>query len=187
MMAQLLLLLADALAIVCWSRLLLQWGQLHYRHPLAQFCSRSTDWLVQPLRKIAPPLGRWDSACVLAALLIYYLAYTAILLTGLADAPIGSRAVAASLLLTVLSLTKALAYALLLGLVVQMVLSFSAPHAPLMLVLRRIFLPLSRPFAALRIGRVDFSLSVWALLLWLWLSQILPALIQRIHWWWLWQ
>lgn len=186
MMAQLILLLADALVIVCWARLLLQWGQLHYRHPLAQFCCRSTDWLVRPLRKIVPPLGPWDSACILAALLISWLAHTAILLAGLAGAPVSPRAAAASALLAMLALTKGLAYALLLGLVVQMVLSFSAPHAPLMAVLRRIFLPLSRPFAALRIGRADFSLSVWAVLLWLWVSQWLPLLVQRIHLWWLW-
>lgn len=186
MSGAIILLLADALAIVCWARLLLQWGQLHYRHPLAQFCLRSTDWLVRPLRTIAPPLGRWDSACVLAALLIYGLAYTALTLLGVRGSA-GAHAWAAVWLLALVSLTKALAYALLCGIILQMALSFSAPHTPLMAVLRRIFAPLGRPFSALRTGRMDFSLSVWALLLYVWLSHTLPDLLRRIQLWFLWQ
>ena len=46
MIAQMLILLADGLAIVCLSRCLLQWANLDYSHPLAQFCTQTTDWLV---------------------------------------------------------------------------------------------------------------------------------------------
>lgn len=76
MLAKVILLLADVTAIVCLSRCLLQWAQLPFEHPLAQFCCQTTNWLVRPLRKAAPPLGRWDFACVLACILVYYLAFT---------------------------------------------------------------------------------------------------------------
>ena len=61
MLPKLLILFSDGLAIVCLARCLLQWAKLDYGYPLARFCAHTTDWLVKPLRKAAPPLGRWDT------------------------------------------------------------------------------------------------------------------------------
>lgn len=182
MFAKVILLLADVLAIVCLTRCLLQWARLPFEHPLAQFCSQTTDWLVKPLRKAAPPLGRWDLACVLACVVVYYLAFTLVLLAALPGG-FGVKSMAANLLFTILSLFKAIAYVLLLGLLLRMVLSFSHPYAPLLAVLHRIFEPLSRPFVFLKIGRYDFSGSVLVLILWFWLSAILPQLISKLNLW----
>lgn len=182
MMIKIILLLADVLAIVCLARCLLQWAGLPFEHPLAQFCTQTTNWLVRPLRKATPPLGRWDLACVLACVLIYYLAFTLVLLLALPGG-FGMRLMAANLLFTVLNLFKAAAYVLLLGLLLRMVLSFSKPYSPLLPVLHRIFEPLSRPFVFLKIGRFDFSGSVLVLVLWFWLSAILPQMISRLNLW----
>ena len=95
----------------------------------------------------------------------------------------GMRLMAANLLFTVLNLFKAAAYVLLLGLLLRMVLSFSKPYSPLLPVLHRIFEPLSRPFVFLKIGRFDFSGSVLVLVLWFWLSAILPQMISRLNLW----
>ena len=172
----------EALAIVCLARCLLQWAGLPFEHPLAQFCTQTTNWLVRPLRKATPPLGRWDLACVLACVLVYYLAFTLVLLLALPGG-FGMRLMAANLLFTVLNLFKAAAYVLLLGLLLRMVLSFSKPYSPLLPVLHRIFEPLSRPFVFLKIGRFDFSGSVLVLVLWFWLSAILPQMISRLNLW----
>ena len=182
MMIKIILLLADVLAIVCLARCLLQWAGLLFEHPLAQFCTQTTNWLVRPLRKATPPLGRWDLACVLACVLVYYLAFTLALLLALPGG-FGMRLMAANLLFTVLNLFKAAAYVLLLGLLLRMVLSFSKPYSPLLPVLHRIFEPLSRPFVFLKIGRFDFSGSVLVLVLWFWLSAILPQMISRLNLW----
>lgn len=183
MLDNLVLLLADALAIVCLARMLLQWGQLHYRAPLAEFCRSSTDWLIRPLRRLAPPLGRWDSACILAVLLVYYLAFSLLMLLGLPETRISGKLVAANVAFTLLAAFKATAYVLLFGLVVRMILSLSAPHSALMPVLQRIFEPLTRPFAALRLGRWDFSAAVLVTALWLWLSVLLPQIMMRLNLW----
>ena len=98
MMIKIILLLADVLAIVCLARCLLQWAGLPFEHPLAQFCTQTTNWLVRPLRKATPPLGRWDLACVLACVLVYYLAFTLVLLLALPGG-FGMRLMAANLLL----------------------------------------------------------------------------------------
>ncbi len=155
-------------------------------------CRLSTRWRsfapkppigwARPLRKATPPLGRWDLACVLACVLVYYLAFTLVLLLALPGG-FGMRLMAANLLFTVLNLFKAAAYVLLLGLLLRMVLSFSKPYSPLLPVLHRIFEPLSRPFVFLKIGRFDFSGSVLVLVLWFWLSAILPQMISRLNLW----
>lgn len=176
LLSHLLLLLADAIGIVCMARLLLQWAQLNYRHPLAQFCTRSTDWLIRPLRKIVPPLGRWDSACVAATFLVY-LVVSLFCHAVLPWQPITAKLMAVDVLLSLLFTLKAAAYALLSGLILLMIFSFSQPYSPLMTVLRRVFDPLTRPFAFLRFRQIDFSATVVALILWLWLSVGVPQCV----------
>ncbi|QEY25221.1 YggT family protein [Neisseria zalophi] len=182
MIAKLLILFSDGLSIVCLARCLLQWAQLEYKHPLAQFCAHTTDWLVQPLRKVTPPIGRWDTACVLASILIYYLAFTLISLIALPGG-FSIKIIAANMFFTVLSVLKAIAYVLLLGLVLRMVMSFQNPYASLQVSLHRIFEPLSEPFVFLKFGRYDFSGSVLVIVLWFWLSAILPQLTSKLNLW----
>lgn len=182
MIARILILSADGLAIVCLSRCLLQWAGLDYRHPLAQFCVYTSDWLVRPLRKAVPPLGRWDPACVLAAVLLYYAAYTLASLIVLPGG-FGMKTVAANLFFTALGVLKAAAYVLFLGLVLRMVLSLQNPYSSLQASLHKIFEPLSRPFVFLKFKRCDFSGSVLALILWFWLSAVLPQLTAKLNLW----
>lgn len=182
MWQKILLLLADVFAIVCIARCLLQWAQLNFNHPLAEYSKQTTDWLIQPLRKISPPIARWDTACLLAALFVHYLSYLIILLGSGAQLS-GQKTLIAALLFTLLSFTKALAYTLLIGMMTRMILSFRQPYSPLVAVLNRIFQPLSQPFAALKYRQYDFSGSIIALLLWLWISAILPQLHNRLNLW----
>ncbi|MFV2030385.1 YggT family protein [Neisseria sp. S1] len=177
-----LLVLADVAAIICLARCLLQWAKLPFAHPLAQFCCKTTDWLVRPLRGAAPPLGKWDGACILAALLLYYLAFTVITFS-VQPQGFGMRLLAANLFFAVLHLVKAAVYVLLLGLLLRMLLGFKQPFSPLLPVLHRIFEPLLRPFVFLRIGRWDFSGSLLALVLWFWLVEVLPGLTTRLNLW----
>jgi YggT family protein len=50
-------------------RLLLQWVKADYRNPLIQLLVAVTDPLVKPLRKLLPPWGRLDSACLVLFIL----------------------------------------------------------------------------------------------------------------------
>lgn len=176
-----LFLAVDAFAVLLAARCLLQYGRLHFLHPLAQFCSRSTNWLVRPLRRAVPPVGRWDTACAVGVLLVYFLVHTTVMLTGLPEVAASPRLVAANAVLSILGLTKAAAYALLGGLVWRMVLTLSNPYSPLMPVLQRIYLPLCRPLVFLRFGRWDFSGSLLALLLWWWIVWWLPQAKMKLH------
>ena len=50
-------------------RLLLQWVKADYRNPLIQLLVAVTDPLVKPLRKLLPPWGQLDSACLVLFIL----------------------------------------------------------------------------------------------------------------------
>lgn len=182
MLSRIILLLADGLVIICLTRCLMQWARLPFDHPLARFCCQATDWLVQPLRKITPPLGKWDFACILAGFSMYYLAY---LLVTLLSFPMtmGVKLLAGNLLFTVLGMLKAMAYVLLIGLLLRMFLSIKSPYSALLAALHQLFQPLTRAFPSIRFGHFDFSGSVLALLLWLWLSDILPQLTAKLNMW----
>ena len=96
---------------------------------------------------------------------------------------LGWQVVAANMLFAALALTRAMAYVLLGGLLWRMVLSLRQTYSPLLLVLHRVYEPLCRPFAFLRIGSWDFSGSLLALLLWWWISWWLPAIVMRLNFW----
>jgi YggT family protein len=62
-------LLSLALFVVL-ARLLLQWVRADFRNPLCQAVVRLTNPLILPLRRILPPVGKVDTASVVAVILI---------------------------------------------------------------------------------------------------------------------
>jgi YggT family protein len=62
-------LLSLALFVVL-IRLLLQWVRADFRNPLCQAVVRLTNPLVLPLRRVLPPIGKIDTASVVAVLLV---------------------------------------------------------------------------------------------------------------------
>src|SRR3982074_3259695 len=62
-------LLSLALFVVL-ARLLLQWARADFRNPVAQFIVRLTHPLLLPLRRVVPPVGKVDTASVVAVVLV---------------------------------------------------------------------------------------------------------------------
>lgn len=52
------------------ARLLLQTCRANFRNPLAQGILQLTSWLVMPLRRVLPPVGKLDTASLVAVLLV---------------------------------------------------------------------------------------------------------------------
>ena len=52
------------------ARLLLQWTRADFRNPLCQAVVRLTNPLILPLRRLLPPLGKIDTASVVAVFLV---------------------------------------------------------------------------------------------------------------------
>lgn len=51
-------------------RVLLPVARADFRNPLAQAILALTNWLVMPLRRVLPPIGRWDTASIVALLVV---------------------------------------------------------------------------------------------------------------------
>src|ERR1700680_1168390 len=62
-------LLTLALFVVL-ARLFLQWVRADFRNPIAQAIVRLTNPLILPLRRILPPVGKVDTASVVAVVLV---------------------------------------------------------------------------------------------------------------------
>lgn len=182
MLQKIIQLLADGFAMLCIGRCLLQWGKMHFDHPIARFCKQFTEWLVRPVRKVFKPIGRWDIAYIVAAVAVYYIAFALIVFLSLPHAN-PAKSLIAVLCYTLISMVKTLCYLLFIGLFARMVLSFNNPVGKLLPVLNNIFEPLLRPFVFLRIGRYDFSGSILVLVLWIWLVTFSPNLIHRLDLW----
>src|SRR5215467_3327821 len=62
-------LLSLALFVVL-ARLLLQWTRADFRNPLCQAVVQLTNPLILPLRRVLPPIGKLDTASVVAVVVI---------------------------------------------------------------------------------------------------------------------
>lgn len=73
-MQQVTVFLADTLfsllLYVFLLRMMLQWTRANFRNPVAQAVLRASNWLVLPLRRVLPPIGRIDTASLVAAFAI---------------------------------------------------------------------------------------------------------------------
>jgi YggT family protein len=130
--------------------------QLPPRNPLMMFVVAVTDWLVKPLRRVLAPSRTTDWASLAAALLV---AFALAVVWMLLFTPGRTPAPGGVVLLAVFWLLKWSVY-LLIGLVLlQAILSWVNPHAPIaptVDLLTRPFLAPIRRFVPL-IGGVDLS------------------------------
>ena len=94
--------LFDLYVLVFVLRLLMQWVRVDTRNPFVQFILRVTNPLVMPLRRLLPPVGRLDSATLMALLGLQMLG--TVLITQLAC--IGRPGMVPILLLTVLGVAR---------------------------------------------------------------------------------
>ena len=54
----------------CLMRLVMQWQRLPFQNPIGRFVFAVTDWLVMPLRRFLPAVGRLDTSSLAAAWLM---------------------------------------------------------------------------------------------------------------------
>jgi YggT family protein len=152
------------LSVACVLRAYAHRVHLNPRNPISQFVSALTDWLVFPLRK-AVPLGRaMDWSSVVAALLV---ATLTALFFHLVFSDVGVPNPGSVLLLAVIWLVRWTVW-LAIGLVlVQAVLSWVNPYAPLAPAIQQLTAPLLAPLRRVvpSIGGVDLSPLVLILLL----------------------
>lgn len=138
-------------------RFLLQLFRADFRNPLAQAVLSLTNWLIMPLRRILPPMGRVDTAS-LVALLAMQLAATLIMFRLRVGAMIPLDSLLKLGLITLAASTIRLFQVLVF---VYALLSFIAPgtYSPVVGLLSSLCEPLLRPLRRVLpvIGGLDFS------------------------------
>lgn len=168
---------ANAFAMICLARLLLQKAQLNYGHPLAQFCCRCSDWLIHPLRRHIPSIKQWDTASITASWLIL-LIYHLISLFLLHQLPISPLGLFLILILSILSTSAALAYVLLFVCFVRLIQGNTVSH--LSHILDTIITPLTHTFSSIRLGKWPLGQPILIILLWLWIICCVTPIEQQL-------
>ena len=150
-------------------RLLLQLVRADFRDPLADAIVRVTNWLILPLRKLLPPVGKIDTATVVALIAVAS-ARTAVMLwlgnLGFADPVLFLR-------VTLIELIELTLRVYLFAFLLYWLTTFIAPggYAPGVRILSQLCEPVLKPVRRLipPIGQIDFSV--------LWVSIAIGAML----------
>ncbi|MBX3652852.1 MAG: YggT family protein [Ramlibacter sp.] len=162
---------AGLLGGACLLRLYMQAQRVPFGNPVGRFVFAVTDWLVLPLRKGLPAVGRWDTASLVGAWLIVLAQFGVLWL-------VSSGGAAWLPVLATFGVVR-LAISGLMGLViVYAVLSWVQSDAPLVEVISRLCTPLLRPLRRWipLVGGID--LSPLALLVILQIAAMVLAAVQ---------
>jgi YggT family protein len=150
-------------------RLLFQWVRADFRDPVADAIVRATNWLIMPLRRVLPPIGKIDTATVLAVLLAASVHTEALL--ALAGVPLADPLLFARI--TLVDLVEMILKIYLFALLLYWVTTFVSPgaYAPGVRLLSQLCEPILRLVRRVipPIGQLDLSF--------LWLSIAIVALL----------
>ena len=155
-------LLSLALFVVL-ARLLLQWTRADFRNPLCQAVVRMTNPVILPLRRLLPPVGKVDSASVVAVLLVAVVDVACLFaLHGLGLPPliVWVRQV-------LIEIARTLLWTYFYAIFLYALLSLIAPggYSPLQSVLTSLCEPLLRPIRRLIPAVAGLDLSpLWAII-----------------------
>src|ERR1700691_946613 len=150
-------------------RLLFQWVRADFRDPVADAVVRVTNWLVQPLRRILPPVGKVDTATLVSVIAIA----SATTAAQLALSGLGLGNPLLFLRVTAMSLVDMLLRVYLFALLLYWLTSYLSRggYAPGVRLLAQLCEPILRPVRRLipPIGQIDFSV--------LWVAIAISALL----------
>jgi YggT family protein len=148
--------------ILLLARFHLQWLRVGFRNPIGEFVIAVTGWLVRPARRVIPGLAGLDMATLLTAWVLQALGL------WLQLAIVGSAPGAAAIIAVALvDLLRYSIYILMFALIMQAVLSWVNPHAPVGPVFETLTRPFLRPLRRVipPVGRFDLTLLVLIVLL----------------------
>jgi len=134
-------------------RLYMQHQRVPFNNPIGRFVFALTDWLVLPLRRVLPAIGRWDTASLLGAYLVE-LGRQSILWAMVGRAGYEWVFLAALVGLVQLALSAMTALV-----IIYAILSWVQSDSPIADVIDRLCAPLLRPFrrAIPLVGGIDLS------------------------------
>ncbi len=145
--------------LVLLLRLLLQWSD--FRNPFARVVLQLTNPVILPLRRVLPPVGRFDTASIAAVVAMVLLMIALVALLGTGRLP----PVVLWLQLAALALVRLVLYTYLFAIILYAVLSLLAQgtSSPAQSLLGALCEPVLRPFRRIipSIAGIDLS-PLWA-------------------------
>jgi len=166
--------LFDLYVLTFVIRLVLQWSAVDRRNPLVEFILRVTGPLVIPLRRILPPLGRVDTATLVALLALQALGTFVLMRIGC----VGEPAVWQILALAVLGAAKLVIKVFVGAIIIYVILSWVSPggYNPVAAMVAGMVEPVLAPFRRLvpLIGGIDLS-PLFAIIALQALSMLIPV------------
>jgi YggT family protein len=150
-------------------RLLFQLARANFRDPMADAIVRVTNWLILPLRRLLPPIGKVDTATIVAVIAIASVRTAA----SLALAGEGFSDIGLFLRITAVDLAGLVLRIYLFAMLLYWLASFVSPggYAPGVRLLSQLCEPILKPVRRIipPIGQIDFSF--------LWVSIAIGALL----------
>ena len=146
----------------CLLRLYMQYQRISFRNPVGNLVFALSDWLVLPLRRVLPAVGRWDLASVIAPILLKLLEFFLLWLWAG-----GVAGVLAVPILAVFGVVSMVITGLIGMLLVYSVLSWIQTRSSLADILERLCAPLLLPVRRIvpPVGGFDLSALVLLVLL----------------------
>jgi YggT family protein len=147
--------------LVVLLRLLLQWTRADFRNPLCQAVVKITNPIILPLRRVLPPIGKVDTASVVAVILVAALKVAALYALG----EMGMPPALLWVRLVLMELARMLLWTYFYAIVLYALLSMIAPggYSPLQSVLAGLCEPVLRPLRRIIPGISGLDLSpLWA-------------------------
>jgi len=151
------------LVILLLARFHFQWLRVGFRNEVGEFVLVMTSWLVMPARRVIPGLAGLDLATLVVAYLLQALGLWVIALIVGVDPGAAAIAVAA-----LIDLVRYSLYILIFALLMQAILSWVNPGAPVAPVFNAITRPFLRPLRRFipPVGRFDLTPLVLLMVLW---------------------
>jgi YggT family protein len=161
------------LTLAFMLRLMFQLVRADFRDPMADAIVRITNWLVKPLRRVLPPIGKVDTATVVAVLLVVCVrSFVLIALSGLQI-----NDVELFLRITLIDIVRLVLNIYFFAMLLYALTSYVSPggYAPGVRLLAQLCEPILKPVRRIipPIGQIDFSV--------LWVSIIIGALLVLIR------
>ena len=161
MFAQMTQVLVDAaaglLVYALLARFHFQWLRVPFRNPIGQFVIAFTDWAVRPARRVVPTAAGLDLPTLAVAWLVQALALSMVRALGVGEATLPAPGPLA--FLAALDLLRYSLYLLFVAVLVQVVLSWLNPYAPIAPLFEAMTRPFLRPLRRLLplVANVDLS------------------------------
>ena len=166
MIAQIGVLLVDVVAsffvFMLLARFHFQWLRVGFRNPAGEFVIATTNWMVLPVRRVVPGIAGLDLSTLLLAWLVQALGLWA--QAAIVGAEPGLGAIAA---IAAVDLLRYSLYILVFAVIVQAILSWVNPYAPLAPVFDTLTRPFLRPLRRFvpPLGNVDLTPLILLVLL----------------------